>query len=139
MICINKLLSLIIQPNYFYTAVSSQSLSWKPAPISLSSLTTNSPFCVASADGEFCHGCEGCQLFQTLIRPSSSDDGEEVTCHDSFILEQLVSHLGKYIKDIKHTETLSRIRNFFAANGCDIINYQDSDGKTLLHHSITGN
>ena len=124
---------------FLYNLVSSQSLSWKSAPISLSSLTKSSPFCVAFADGEFCQGCEGCELFQTLSRPSSSDDGEEDICHDSFILEQLASHLGKHIKDIKHTETLSRIRKFFAAKGCDIINYQDSEGKTLLHYSITGN
>ena len=122
---------------YLYSLVSSQHLKRKSETISLSSLTSKSPLCILS-DGEGCQGCGGCELFETLFSPSSDDDSE-VNCHDSFILEQLASHLGKHVKDIKHTEPLSRIRKFFAANGCDIINYQDCDGKTLLHYSITGN
>ena len=124
---------------YLYSLVSSQSLSRISTSSSLSSLTAKTPFCVYSTNSESCQGCESCELYQTLSKSSSSEDGEEVVNPDSFILEQLASHVGKHVKDIKHTETLSRIRKFFAAKGCDIINYQDCEGKTLLHYSITGN
>ena len=97
------------------------------------SFSCPTPFCV---DGDTCdmsNECEGCKLFETLSCSSSLDEG----LTDSFILEKLASHIGKYI-DEDQTETLSNIRKYFAAKGCDIVNYQDFEGKTLLHHSITG-
>ena len=124
---------------YLYSLVSSQQVSWNSSPTNLTSFIAKSPFCLFSSNDESCEECEGCELYQTLSKSSSSEDGKEVISPNSFILEQLASHIGNNIKDIQHTETLSRIRNFFAAKGCDIINYQDSEGKTLLHYSITGN
>ena len=99
-------------------------------PCKTTSATLPLTFCVGSTD--LCHECEGCKLFENLSNPSTREG-----ISDSFILEQLASHIGKHIKD--QTETLSKIRKYFAAKGCDIINYQDSEGKTLLHYSITGN
>ena len=55
---------------------------------------------------------------------------------DIFILEKLSSHIAQHIQD--KTDELSNIRTFFADRGCDILNYQDSEGKTLLHYSIMG-
>merc|ERR1719479_581176 len=90
-------------------------------------------FCVYGDTCDISNECEGCKLFETLSCSSSLDEG----LSDSFILEKLASHIGKYI-DEDQTETLSNIRKYFAAKGCDIVNYQDFEGKTLLHHSITG-
>ena len=101
---------------------------------SVSSSPSVSPtFCSvgSTTDSSSCQECEGCKL---LIFLSNSSSGEE-NISDSFYLEQLVSHIGKYITE-DQTEKLSKIRKYFSAKGCDIINYQDSKGKTLLHHSI---
>lgn len=110
--------------HFLSTLISTQQLLCK----TVSSSSSTPTFCVGPTDS--CQECEGCKLLIILSNPSSEEG-----ISDSFILEQLASHIGEHIED--QTETLSNIRKYFAAKGCDIINYQDSKGKTLLHYSIT--
>ena len=119
---------------HFLSTLISAQPSLSSETVSTSSLSSALCGCNANSvvdSAEFCRACEGCRLFTNI---SSSYGGEEVS--DTFILEQLASHVGQHIQD--ETDSLSKIRKYFAAKGCDIINYQDSEGKTLLHYSIIG-
>ena len=57
-----------------------------------------------------------------------TDPAQDPTAH----IDQLINQLGGLV------DPIPRVLEYCTALGCDVINRQDEEGKTLLHHLLSG-